>query len=406
MNCDVRPSDAKQGMLPDLPLFNANNARRRAEQDSILLANRIRLLRAEEEKAKKKIRETENKTKEIVDLRRRGEEKRIAKEDEAARREAMEQEIRAKWAGAREEQQRKIQMAQRELLEHKATTSAALKQEREVHKHQIQQEAEEAAAETAGRAFRMRSELQASERRRARSEGARLEICKANFQEKLDREEDAVRANQQHITRMEKEEAELIQRLQRSQERHRVAFAALEDALSAPQTASSSRCPSSLDQVPLQELPQGSASSSGSRLPLAASSCSSSSGAEPRATGSKPPRPRLSATPTPPLHAVSGSGASAGKRRPTSAPRVPSVPRVMPSAASKPHGSRSVAALRDHSETSICSTASGGPGQESVASGRSTPTSMAPAITYTTVDGLQLDIPPEEDLDLDKLLSG
>jgi len=393
MNCDVR--------LPDLPLFNANNARRKAEQDSILLANRIRLLRAEEEKARKKIRETEGKTKEIIDLRRRSEEKRSAKDAEDARREALEHEIRSKWAGAREEQQRKIQIAQRELLENKATAYAMLKQDREVHKQQIQHEQQEAAAEAAGRAFHVRRELQESQRRRARSEGARLELCKMNFQEKLVREEEAARNSQSQISRMEKEEAELIQRLQRSQERHRAAFAALEDALSAPQTASSSRCPSSLDQVPLQELPQGLAPSSGSRISLAASSCPSSTGSEPRATASRPPRPRASATPTPPQNAAPGSGANAGKTRPTSATRLASVPRVMPSMASK-----SVASLRDYSEASICSTRSDGPGQESGASGHSTPTSMAPAITYTTVDGLQLDIPPEEDLDLGKLLSG
>jgi hypothetical protein len=42
-------------------------------------------------------------------------------------------------------------------------------------------------------------------------------------------------------------------------------------------------------------------------------------------------------------------------------------------------------------------------------SGHSTPSSAvaaAVAITYTTVDGTQLDIPPEEDLDLGKLLNG
>lgn len=393
MNSDVR--------LPELPLFNANNARRKAEQDSILLANRIRLLRAEEDKARKKIRETEGKTKEIIDLRQRAEEKRFAKDAEDARREALEIEIRSKWAGAREDQQRKIQMAQRELLENKASAFASQKQDREVHKQQIQEEKQEAAAEAAERALRVRRDLQAGERRRARSEGARLEMCKMNFQEKLLREEDAARNSQLHIARMEKEEAELIQRLQRSQERHRAAFAALEDAISAPQIPSASRCPSPLDQVPLQELPQGLAPSTGSRMTLAASSCPSSSGSEPRAIASRPPRPRASATPTPPLNAMPGHGSRAGKTRPTSASRVPSVPRVMPSAASK-----SVASLRDHSEASICSTRSDGPGQESGASGHSTPTSMAPAITYTTVDGLQLDIPPEEDLDLGKLLSG
>ena len=47
------------------PVFDATRARKKAEQDSILLANRIRLLRAEDARTRKKIVETEKKTQEI-----------------------------------------------------------------------------------------------------------------------------------------------------------------------------------------------------------------------------------------------------------------------------------------------------------------------------------------------------
>jgi len=421
---DSRPNPSK-GLDSGLPLFNANNARRRAEQDSILLANRIRLLRNEEEKARKKIRETEGKTKEIIDVRRRCDESRRTREADDARREAVEYELRAKASGVREEQQRKIQMAQRDLLEQKAIASAAQKQEREAHKQFIQHEQEEATAEAAAKALRVRKEIQASERRRARSEGARLEAGRANFQEKLAREEDARRSNQQLIGRMEKEEADLIQRLQRSQERHRMAFAQLEDALAGGSptpsggspsqiggaSASSSRCPSSLDQLPVCDLPTSTADV-GRINSLSASSCASI-GAETRATASRPPRPRASASPSPAAAVVPVAARVTPRRRPTSAPRAASVPRLRSSVPSKLHGGygKGVSALRDNSATSICSTASGGLGPESAASGPasglSTPSSAAPApITYTTMDGMQLEIPPEEDLDLDKLLSG
>jgi len=62
------------------------------------------------------------------------------------------------------------------------------------------------------------------------------------------------------------------------------------------------------------------------------------------------------------------------------------------------------------SAMSNASTASGG--AETAAngpcegSGQSTPSSSAHQIRYTTVDGLQLDIPAEEDLDLAALLNG
>lgn len=418
-----------------LPLFNANNARRRAEQDSILLANRIRLLRAEEEKARKKVRETEGKTREIIDVRRRGEEKRNARDVDLARKEAYELELKTKQAGVREDQQQKILLAQRDIMQQKVQASAVLKHEREAHKQQIEYEQKEAAAEVAARAQRVRKEQQISERRRARSEGARLELGRANFQEKLAREDDARRANQGLMLKMEKEEADLIQRLQRSQQRHRDAFAQLEDALAGgsptvgtgPAAASSSRCstPPCTDQVPVHELPpQGATSSStGSRTSLTlAPSSSSSVGTEVKANGlrERPPRPRVSlnCTPLPEISAGSASGGGAVRSRPTSAPRSgrsASVPRAPVLAASKPllHGrcSRSQTALRDNPSTaSICSTASGGPGPESAASacasGHSTPTFAAMQnITYTTADGLVLEIPPEEDLDLGKLLN-
>jgi len=401
-----------KGSDQQFPLFNANNARRKAEQDSILLANRIRLLRTEEEKARRKIKETESKTKEIVELRRRGEEKRQVKEADSIRKEALEHELRSRVSGVREEQQRKIQHAQREILEQKVAACGTQKQVRETHKQLIQYAQEEAAAEAKARAQQVRSELIASERRRARSEGARLEVGRANFQEKLAREEDARRANQSLIARMESEEAELIHRLQRSQERHRAAFAQLEDALAGggQASASSSRCHSSLDHVPDNELPQGSTASSSSRIPLAPSSCANAV-AEPRATASRPPRPR--AAPVPTLDSTAGAVGVQTRSRPTSARRSNSLPRAPVSMPTKLHAnskcSKSVTALRDISATSSCSTASGGLGPDSVAtaSGHSTPSSAAPPpITYTTVDGMQLEIPPEEDLDLDKLLSG
>jgi len=411
MHPDFKQGISKRQMQDQLPLFNANNARRKAEQDSILLANRIRLLRAEEDKARKKIRDTEAKTREIIEVRKRSEEKRLARDAEESRREAMEMDLRLKIVNVGKDQQRRIMMVQREMLEQKAAANAQQRQEREIHKTQIERQQEEFAAAAAERALQVRNELKASERRRAMSEGARRELCKLNFAEKLIKEEDAARAHQQEITRMEKEEQDLIHRLQLSQERHRMAFAQLEDAIAsgsnAPASASISRCSSAMDHIPLNELPQASGPAGGSRAPLAASSCSTAT-SETKASGSRPPRPRgIAVTPaTPNATSTPGSsGSASAKKRPTSAPRSASLPKTLPSMATKSNGSRSVGTLRD--ETSICSTASGGPGPESAASGHSTPSSGAGnKITYTTMDGLQLEIPPEEDLDLDKLLSG
>lgn len=62
----VQTADNEQGKL-----FFANITRKRADQDALLLQNRINLLKNEENKALKKIEETKNKINEITTLRAR-----------------------------------------------------------------------------------------------------------------------------------------------------------------------------------------------------------------------------------------------------------------------------------------------------------------------------------------------
>jgi hypothetical protein len=261
------------------------------------------------------------------------------------------------------------------------------------HKLAIQQEQQEAAAEAQARAAQVRKELAAGDRRRARSEGARLEAGRAHFQEKLAREEEARQQNLEHIGRMEREEQDLIQRLQRTQERHRVAYAQLEDAIAGGGS--------------------GGASASSSRRPGSAREMLENSQVATTASASRPPRPRIASVPTP----TGATRSVTSVPTPTGATRS-SVPSLRRARSQSPQVSRPCSGsgknslgVRDNSSHSICSTVSGGPRPESVASGQisgqSTPCSQSKAaITYTTVDGLQIDIPPEDDLDLDKLLSG
>merc|ERR1712151_705572 len=61
-------------------LTSAKEARKRAELDAQLLANRIALLKQEEEKAWKKIEETRKRSQEIMELRKQNEQKFAAKE--------------------------------------------------------------------------------------------------------------------------------------------------------------------------------------------------------------------------------------------------------------------------------------------------------------------------------------
>mmetsp|Transcript_21874 Transcript_21874/g.47712 ORF Transcript_21874/g.47712 Transcript_21874/m.47712 type:complete len:149 (-) Transcript_21874:11-457(-) len=120
-------------------LCHAASARKRAEQDSILLANRIRLLKAEEEKTKKKIRETEKKTHEILELRKKAEERRLAKEAEEARREAEEREWREWQQREREEHLQKKKEGQKAIQDQRQGISAAVRNERETNRQAIEE---------------------------------------------------------------------------------------------------------------------------------------------------------------------------------------------------------------------------------------------------------------------------
>jgi len=229
--CDSPSLSEHQSRLDANPLYNVVVSRKRAEQDSILLANRIRLLRAEEEKTRKKTKETEKKTQEILELRRRSEERRVAKEAEDARREAEERELRSRQMQEREEQNRKLSERQRSILEQKTDMSSAVRSEREANMQAVEEQRLMEAADVMAKAEKVRATAQAAARSRARSEGAKHELAQGIVQERMVREDDIRRTKALEIERMESEEAQLISRLQQSQERHRAAYLRLENAL-------------------------------------------------------------------------------------------------------------------------------------------------------------------------------
>lgn len=401
--------------LDNNPLIHATSARKRAEQDHILLANRIRLLRAEEEKTRKKIRETENKTQEILDLRRQTEQRRIAKEAEDARREAEERELRQIQQKERDEQRRKLKDGHKTILDQKVAMSSATRQEREVHERAIEEQRLMEAADVVARAEAVRATVLAASRSRARSEGAKHDMARHVVHERLGREEEVRRTKAADIERMEREEAQLVARLQQTQERHRNAYLRLEDALhhhggSGPRSGFATPLlqePSMLSRAHAFELSSGTSSSL--RVGVGRTA--------------RPPRPVA-----PPVGAVPyGMPGSASATAAGLPPRLGSRPGS--SKSSRPHSGQGspcegTPSLLQQSyqppmlmhkpgahpsarALSSCSTASGDIGEGTVGkSGQSTPVPSTPhQITYTTVDGKEIDLSAEDDLDLATLLN-
>lgn len=381
-------------------------SRKRAEQDSILLANRIRLLRAEEEKTRKKTREAEQKTLELVEARRRNEGRRQADEAEKARRLAERQEAELTHFRERANKQSSIAEKQRGILQEKAAVSNLVRQEREAGERLALEEKRLAKLQAQQRYERVRVGELAALESRARSEDSKRGLRQGILQEKLAREDEQHGHLMTQVELMEREEAELMARLQRSQMRHHQAYAQLEDAR---------RGDISLDTP---RPPTGSTSSGRTSLPR-------SFGGTPSSSSARPPqlpgfagaagRPPLAARP-PPQPTAPGSG-SWGLQRSSSEPAFQGRRPAAVAAAAKGHQGGSVAA-------SSCSTACGtehGEPPGSLSGGDATPPARARGagsaepeepppqqrhITYTTADGTQLDIAAEEELDLDALFNG
>lgn len=383
------------------PLSNATLARKRAEQDAILLANRLRLLRAEEEKTRKKVIETESKTSDILQLHQRNEQRARQREAEESRREAEEQEQRARQMRERAEQQRNLQVKHNKIVQQKQLSSAAVREDREVGRLALQEQRAEVDAEMTAKAERIRRQTALASRSRAKSESAKQEQAQAGVRIRVIREEDATRERMSEIDRMEKEEAQLIARLQSTQERHRVAFLKLEDALrhgdpsqsgdghgTALPAFSRSSTPQPLQASLTRSRPATPSDYAASAAADAAVAAFHNAGAS--SSNARPPRPR-GLTPTPPPGRTTEAASSK-----MNYPQMVSQKQAIKSGHTPKH---SVSVM------SSCSTASGG-GDGRCASGQSTPSSATPPpISYTTVGGLQLEIPVEEDLDLASLLN-
>lgn len=326
------------GDQESLRLFNAAVAKKKVEQDAMLLANRIRLLKAEESKTRKKIRETENRTAEIVNLQRRNEERRQQREAEFIRKEAEEQAIRERQQQEREARQRQKNTRSSSLLIRNQEARNEVLQARLDGQEEIQRRKEEVLAIAGAKRDKIRSASAASAARRERSEDERRVVSMLNFEKKVGKQEQERLAKERVVKQMEAEEQALIERLQRSQEQQRRAFERLEDVLAIG-----------------SEAPGGS---------MNHSAMASSISADSRISVPRPPRPRAP-------------------------PSIPGTAVSTPARGTRP---RSDNIMVDPSASVPPSPAASGPAPGS-------------SLTYTTVDGQQLDIPAEDDLDLAELLA-
>eukprot|EP00928_Gymnodinium_smaydae_P046761 TRINITY_DN3117_c0_g1_i1.p1 TRINITY_DN3117_c0_g1~~TRINITY_DN3117_c0_g1_i1.p1 ORF type:complete len:296 (-),score=91.86 TRINITY_DN3117_c0_g1_i1:63-836(-) len=212
-------------------LTSAKESRKRAELDAQLLANRIALLKQEEEKAWKKIEETRKRASEINELRQQNEQKFAAKE----------QFYKAKWESIRSAQQQNNYNRDKAKALREATKDGLAemrKQNAERTKQQshniLLQKKEREQQERQLNLERSNMIKQKKEEARRKLEEDRLsqlEKFREDYESRTAQEELLRARTDALVAKMEKEEMELIQRLQNTQTVQRNAYEELEAAL-------------------------------------------------------------------------------------------------------------------------------------------------------------------------------
>lgn len=218
----------------DLPgsLLEAKRQRKQADEDARLLANRIALLKQEEQKAWKKIEDTRKRAKEIMDMRARNlelqrqrEEARKLKEEEEQRR-IMETKARIE-AGKSAKQTVQDQRMQKAFGE-----ALGVKQLKSQNRDAIQRQREEDLMKNTHVSKTIKEQEKQLRERREQIEEEKRQKARAEMERKIREETRLRQEREERIARMEQEEMELIQRLTNTQQLQKSAYEDLEMALS------------------------------------------------------------------------------------------------------------------------------------------------------------------------------
>ncbi|CAD7939046.1 unnamed protein product [Amoebophrya sp. A25] len=226
-------------------LFNATIARKRAEQDALLLQNRIQLLKLEEDKALQKTRQTEQKAGDILNLRTRNN-MRQQEREEAEAELRREQDRQKSLVQRRKQQQNQVKdLTQKQDAQRRKQEYLRAQSDRREAEERMRQEKELYRLEAEETRQRIRRERLASQARQQQALQAKKGIGAKVFQEKIDREQRLKDDKEAMIKEMEREEIVLIRKLQETQQRQQAAYEVLEDIMSQPPTGLTSRAESS-----------------------------------------------------------------------------------------------------------------------------------------------------------------
>jgi hypothetical protein len=206
-------------------------AYKRKEQDAELLQNRIHLLRQEEQKMQKKTQETKQKIKTILELRNRHDNRDRDQETLKQAKEKELQEMREENAKKNNQHKKKLMQVGKIVLNQKRESRRIIMDEKkDIAVRSMVQREGDLMLKAAQRDQIRNAEISLAQRRMR----AQLEKEQEALQRMEDRDfaqKQALREKEDFIAQMEREEIELIQRLEKAQERQKAVHAQLEDLL-------------------------------------------------------------------------------------------------------------------------------------------------------------------------------
>lgn len=224
-----------------ISLAEAKDQRKQAELDAQLLANRIALLRQEDAKARKKVEQLMQKTRTLDAIRERERKRQEFRLQQQAERERQVLEIQQANAAQRERDKRARDEARRRQTEAKRRDVLRAKQEHALAAEQRRHYDEEQQEYNIQRSQQVRREQQQSRERRRLEQQRRLEETHSNYDARVAEEERKREAFAAKVAELEREERELINRLQQTHAQQQSVCQELDAALSATPRANSTR---------------------------------------------------------------------------------------------------------------------------------------------------------------------
>lgn len=212
-------------------MLDVKNGRKRAEADLQLLANRIALLRAEEQKAVTKMIETQSRAHEIIQIKKRNEDTIKEKVANYSGKEQQTKAMRDKINSDREERRKKIAYGKKIIQDSKHVEAIETKEEAKKIEEARMIERLAIEEEKKLRAMEEKRRRDVAKRLREKEIAEKQQLAQLQYTKRIAEEARRTVEAEEMIKSLEREERELIERLKDTQDKQREAYEMLQKSL-------------------------------------------------------------------------------------------------------------------------------------------------------------------------------